>query len=202
VVSCFGAEARVKINRDGSGQLKLNYRLNKQAEQLGTLDGNASFPIVPVGEADFRRTCERIGGLTLKSFKRTEDSRDYIYNIQLNFSRLESFLAFMGTGGVKTTNSRNKGSTTATMTFNAPAGNVPSYMAGLVQTIFQGYTVNFNLELPAGGSAAITKTDGTPLTAIPGGTVSSAGGKLSLNAPAAWFFDPTSSFTIKFGWKN
>ncbi|GHT76702.1 hypothetical protein FACS1894124_8630 [Spirochaetia bacterium] len=66
--SCIGMSADITIRRNGSGVLALEYRMSRELESLGKLDGNERWLPIPVGKADFERTTDRIPGLALKSF--------------------------------------------------------------------------------------------------------------------------------------
>jgi hypothetical protein len=97
--SCVGASAEIALNADGSGRMTLEYRVSRQFEAIGALDGNARWPSVPVGRADFERSVTRLDGVKLLSFSAREEEGDLVSRGVLSFSRLEDILPLLDYGG-------------------------------------------------------------------------------------------------------
>ncbi|MDR1507550.1 MAG: hypothetical protein LBI67_10665 [Treponema sp.] len=93
--SCVGAGSGITVRSDGSGTLALEYRLAKDLESLGKLDGNERWLPVPAGRADLERTVNRVPGLALVSFSSKEDGKDIVYSARLNFNSPRALTAFL-----------------------------------------------------------------------------------------------------------
>ena len=66
--SCMGVSSQIKLNADGSGTIKLEYRVALELENVGKLDGNEAYPPVPMGKIDLERSIARVSGLRLVSW--------------------------------------------------------------------------------------------------------------------------------------
>ena len=93
--SCIGVSADIAIRRDGSGTIALEYRIAKDLDSLGALDGNAPWPPLPVGQGDFERTVARIQGLRMVSYQSQQDGRDVIYRATLEFADPQALIHFL-----------------------------------------------------------------------------------------------------------
>ncbi|MDR1929448.1 MAG: hypothetical protein LBQ44_02355, partial [Treponema sp.] len=99
--SCIGTGADINLRQDGSGTLKLEYRMAKDLESLGKFDGNERWPPLPAGRADMERSVKRIEGLSLRSFSSREEGKDLVNSFQLEFSNTEALSAFLDSTGQK-----------------------------------------------------------------------------------------------------
>jgi hypothetical protein len=86
--SCVGAGADIVMNADGSGRMTLEYRVSRQFEAIGALDGNARWQTVPVGRTDLERSVERLNAVKLLSFSSKEEGPDLVNKAVLSFSLL------------------------------------------------------------------------------------------------------------------
>lgn len=93
-LSCVGTSSTITLNADGSGTIIQEYRIARELEELGELDGNAGQPAVPVIEEDLRKTAARIPGLHLKSYTAREDGKDRVHRAEFAFDSPEALAAF------------------------------------------------------------------------------------------------------------
>jgi hypothetical protein len=97
--SCVGTSSNITFNNDGSGTLVQQYRIARELEDLGALDGNEAQPTVPVIGADLERTIARIPGLHLKSYQSHEDGKDTVHRAEIAFDSPEALSALFSGGG-------------------------------------------------------------------------------------------------------
>lgn len=97
--SCIGASADFTLRRNGSGSLKIEYRIAKDFESLGKLDGNERWLPVPVGKADLERSVDRVKGLKLSSFSSREDGKDLLITARLEFADAGALAGFLDSTG-------------------------------------------------------------------------------------------------------
>jgi hypothetical protein len=149
--SCFGLRQEVRIDRNGSGRMDLEFRIPRDLQSLGEQDGNRRWPTIPLGKADFERTADRIPGLTLKSHAVREEGEVLDYQVRLDFSDLDALLAFWdgGTGAVARYD-RGEGEAKSRLDFTLDAG--PSLGNGDLQALAaetaQGHEAVFAFTLP------------------------------------------------------
>jgi hypothetical protein len=170
ICSCFGVKSQTLVKADGSGQIDLEYKVSKMFSALGTLDGNQGMPTLPVGEADFRRTAEKIDGLSGKSFKSRETETDTVYSVKLEFAKLESLAAFLDAQGTKASVSMKDGKTTLALMLGDNKALDPQ-MKGLAVQLLEGYTFDFALTLPAACRVSFLDAAGRETAAFPYGKV-------------------------------
>ncbi|MCL2602070.1 MAG: hypothetical protein FWD91_04570, partial [Treponema sp.] len=99
LTSCFGVSADITLNANGSGTIALEYRVSQALDALGRLDGNERWNTIPVGQADFQRTIDRLPDMRLVSCSSRQDARDVIISARMEFSSIEGLLAFLDASG-------------------------------------------------------------------------------------------------------
>jgi len=86
--SCIGIESHVSFNRDGSGVLKIEYRIAKSLADLGK-EGASQVPL-PVNEEELRQALSDVKGLKLVRIGRREDDKDIFIAAEIGFERIEA----------------------------------------------------------------------------------------------------------------
>jgi hypothetical protein len=99
LLSCLGTGSQIKLNNDGSGTIRLEYRIASDLENFGELDGNARWLPVPVGRADLERTIARIEGLRLVSYSSSTEGADTVHSADMSFSSPEALAALFDSTG-------------------------------------------------------------------------------------------------------
>jgi hypothetical protein len=179
--SCVGASMEIVTRQDGSGTIALEYRLSRELESLGKLDGNENWPVVPVGKADFERSAARIEGLTLRSFSERATPADRIYQAKFDFANPEALLGFLDSSGQRASLNREGGKNRLVLSFNDSAGQIDldPELLDLVAESFAGYALDFAITLPrtpelraADGSGGFTESPSVGTALVQGNRVS------------------------------
>jgi hypothetical protein len=178
--SCIGTGSLISLRSDGSGTIQLEYRLAKELEELGKLDGNERWLPVPVGRADMERTVDRVEGLRLVSFSVKEDGKDLVYSAKLDFDSPRALSVFLDASGRQVGLDMEKRRLTFTF------GGVKGPEAGFRETVvsaFSGYKFSLALIMPAVVSLRWLDENGAE-TPNPG-TCSLNGAALDFSVPMA-----------------
>ncbi|MDR2048251.1 MAG: hypothetical protein LBP69_02225 [Treponema sp.] len=188
--SCIGTGSGISIRADGTGTIQLEYRLAKELEGLGKLDGNERWLPVPVGKADLERTVNRVEGLRLVSFSSKEDGKDIVYSARLDFDSPRALTGFLDASGRQVELDMEKKRLAFTF---AGAENFVENSAGfsaenskagfrdMVVSSFSGYEFSLVLNMPAAVSLRWLDENGAE-TRNPG-TCSLDGAALDFSSP-------------------
>ena len=98
IFSCIGAASQVSVNPDGSGTIKLEFRIAQELETMGELDGNENGLPFPAGKKDIERSVARVPGLRLLSYSSRQDGKDMVHRAELSFDSPEALSAFFDSG--------------------------------------------------------------------------------------------------------
>ncbi|GHV82386.1 hypothetical protein AGMMS49991_09440 [Spirochaetia bacterium] len=195
--SCIGMNADITIRRNGSGFLVMEYRMSRELESLGKLDGNVRWPPIPTGKADFERTADRVPGLTLKSFSSKSGKKDIINRVKLEFDDTGALLGFLDSLGQGAALVRENGQNRLTLTFgnygqgnefpeNLFSGNsLPSIngdLAELAAAACEGYALEMSFTLPGSAELFLTDRDGVKIE-NPAGWKTQSGTRAAFSAP-------------------
>jgi hypothetical protein len=148
--SCVGVQADIVLNADGSGRMTLAYRVSRQFEAVGALDGNSRWPGVPVGQADFERSIARLPALRLISFSAKEDSQNALSTAVVGFSRLEDILPLLYNDGEGATLTQQGSTQTLRLRLSPGTGSLDPQLLALAEQAAQGYDIAISLSAPAG----------------------------------------------------
>jgi len=196
--SCIGLSVDIKMNRDGSGRLTMEYRISRTVQTLGALDGNEKWPTIPVGRADWERTIERINGAKIASFSSSEKGDDNITKVVINFDNPQALSLILGSGAIIKTDNRS-GSFNYTIN-PVKSSEYDQSMMSLVQNMFEGY--DFSISLSAPRNAALTVTDGSgkTITTPPSAKAVLSGSKVSLSMNTLDLINLSDGFGINISW--
>jgi hypothetical protein len=201
--SCVGVSMEIVTRQDGSGTIALEYRLSRELESLGKLDGNENWPPIPVGKADLERSAARIAGLTLRSFNERTTPADRIYQAKFDFANSEALLGFLDSSGQRATLDKEGGKNRLVLSFNDSAGQIDldPELLDLVGESFAGYALDFAITLPrtpelraADGSGGFT---GSP----PVGTALIQGNKVFFSTAMADLLSAQSPARLEIVWQ-
>jgi hypothetical protein len=126
--------------------MRLEYRMAKELEELGKLDGNERWLPVPVGRADLERTVNRVEGLKLVSFSQKEDGKDVVCSARLDFAAPQAFTAFFDATGQQAELDMAK--RRLVFTFTGSGGLSPGFRDFAAESL-SGYAFSLSLNLPA-----------------------------------------------------
>ncbi|GBU29098.1 hypothetical protein R84B8_02662 [Treponema sp. R8-4-B8] len=160
--SCIGLSLSIKMNKDGSGQLTMGYRISKMIN-LGALDGNESMPLIPISKADWERTINRIPGAKLASYSSVEDKRDTVIKAVIDYKDDKSLLALLDPFGEMTSINRQGQSGKLELILPNGSSDDSAYdndLMDMMRTylVMDGY--NFSVSFSGPGNSTLAVTDG------------------------------------------
>jgi len=198
--SCFGVDADITINPNGTGTIVLEYRVSQSLDSLGRQDGNERWNTIPVGRADFQRTLDRLPDMRLVSFSSRQDARDIIVSVRMEFSSIQGLLAFLDAGGRRSSFTGNAASGRMVFTLSEGTGVNNPELASLLAGISEGYAVRIGMGFPGEGSLEVSDNQGRALTAIPGSEIQSAGRRVFSSFPLYEVLTATNGMQVEFRW--
>lgn len=198
--SCIGANLDIVLNQDGSGLITLEYQISKSLDSLGKLDGNERWGTIPVGEADFERTMDRLPEMKLLSFSSKDDGKNIIIDAKMQFSSLKGLLAFLDATGRRSTLSVNAGSGRLLLTLSEGAEKTDANLNRLLAAISENYSIRMSMTFPGEGSLALTDNKGNPLKTTPGVEIQPAGKKVSCSFPLYDVITSADGINVEFRW--
>jgi hypothetical protein len=203
-LSCVGASVEIVARRDGSGTIALEYRVSRELESLGKLDGNENWPVIPVGKADLERSASRIEGLSLRSFSERSSGADLIYRARFDFANQEALVRFLDGAGQRASLVREGSENRLTLVFNHSAGSVKTdeKLQELLVPALEGYDLAFGITLPRSPRLRVVNRNGAPLESPPAGTALLQGNKVSFTAPMADILSAVEPSILEIAWQN
>ncbi|MDR3130319.1 MAG: hypothetical protein LBU18_02105 [Treponema sp.] len=180
--SCMGISSVISLRRDGSGTISLEYRLSSEMESLGKLDGNAMWPAVPIGRADFERTAARVPGLAVKSFRTFIEKNDVVSRVTLSFAGVDALVRFLDASGGRAFLSTENGVLCLSLLLAAEGGGVESGLRELIDEASRGYFLSMSFSLPSEAEAILVGEKNTPVD-LPKGWELTGGSRVSFSAP-------------------
>jgi len=197
--SCIGISADIQIRRDGSAKVVLEYRFSNMAEVIGRLDGNESWPVLPVGRADWQRTEQRIEGMKVKSFKSSKDAKDTVNKIALEFKNTGALLKFLDSSGKSASLTSEGGLNKLHLRLNdRPSSQYNADLLALLQEASEGYT--FTIKVSAGENSLLKFTDSAGNEKVlPKGVV--IGKKSFISIPSGDIFTAEDGLGLDIIWK-
>ena len=198
--SCFGVNADIALNQNGSGTIALEYRINKSLNSLGELDGNERWNTIPVGKADFERTLDRLPGMKLLSFSSKEDGKNLVVSAKMGFSDIHGLLAFLDASGRRSSLSGGAGSGRMVLTLNEGVKGKSADLDELLASVCEGYSVKMSFSFPGEGSLSLSDLQGKPLAAIPGSEINSKGKTVSFAIPLYQVLSSGNGINAVFTW--
>lgn len=202
--SCVGASVEIAVRRDGSGTIDLEYRLSRELESLGKLDGNERWPVIPVGKADLERSAARIEGLSLRSFKERTSAADVMYEARFDFANPEALARFLDGAGQRASLVREGAENRLSLSFNSAAGRVEAdeKLLELAASVFEGYALAFGITLPSAPDLRVTDGRGASLESPPAGTALLRGNRVSFSAPMADLLSAAEPARLEIVWRS
>jgi hypothetical protein len=183
--SCIGVSADITIRKNGSGFITLEYRVSGELESLGKLDGNARWPPVPAGRADFERTVARIPSMRINSFSSKKRDGDLINRVKLHFGDTGALLKFLDALGTGASLTRENGRNLLALDFGG--GEVPAdpTLAELAAETLAGYSLSLAIDAGAEGEVFLVDRNGEirGTESLPSGWVLRSGRKMLFSAP-------------------
>jgi len=180
MVSCLGVSADISIRADGSGTIALEYRVSQMLESLGRLDGNESWPAIPVGKADFERSLARIPGLRLSSFSakdvpHSSGGRDLLTKVTLEFKNTAALLAFLDSTGSRASLIQENSNLPQTVNvmrlvlLEASGIRTNTDLLSLLREVSAGYELSVSLSAPKNATLSFVPSSVPAARVVPRG---------------------------------
>ena len=201
--SCLGLSADFQIRKNGSVKLAMEYRFPRTAENIGRLDGNERWQIIPAGRADWERTVARIDGMKLSSFSSGSDSRDIVNKVTLEFSNTDALLKFLNpvSGGKRAALISSGGSNTFSMIFTEPVSNeINADLLELMKQVSYGYKLKISFNTDKDSAISFTDGEGKPIPPPENAEVVTKGKKASFSIDTAELLSRKEGLGVKLKW--
>jgi len=200
--SCLGLSADFQMHKNGSVKLVMEYRFPKTAENIGKLDGNERWQIIPSGRADWERTIARVEGMKLSSFSSRSDSKDVINKVTLDFSNTDALLKFLNPASGTKRASLNSGgnSTVFNIIFTEPAKDINPDLLELVKLVSYGYKLNISFNTPKDSVMTFTDGEGKPISPPETAEAVLKGKKVSFSLDTAELLQLKDGLGIELKW--
>ncbi|MDR2303457.1 MAG: hypothetical protein LBE10_02580 [Treponema sp.] len=201
LVSCIGVKAGISIDSGGKGRMSLEYRILREFEALGRLDGNEAWPIIPAGKADLERSLERLPGMKLRAFSQKDEGNDTLIHAEMEFSSVENLLPFLDAWGERALYRSENGKKRLFLCLN-PGGKLYDPQLIAIFNRFSGaYVWELSLTAPATVSLAAKDGKGNPLAELPGGVKLEENGKTArFSIAPATILSEENGLTLDFSW--
>lgn len=173
--SCIDVNENVTLNADGSGVVKVAYRVSRLVVDLPKSAGTEFTLILPPDPAQFRSSVGAAGGLTLQSFTPIEDPQSVGADASIAFARLSDLNSLLeGRTGDGFALTQSAGRTTFKQTIYAGTNaGAEQQTLDLAKKLFRDYKLAFTLSTPSPiqsanlGTVSSDKTTVTYTTTIP-----------------------------------
>ena len=153
---CLGATTSISIEDDGSGEIKIDYRISKLVAYIGTENSPERYLSIPLSREDVESVVEEIPGTTLDRFDTEDETEDIVISATIGFDSLDSLEAlFLRIDGPDLEFSVSEGKTAMSLAIydglETPADDTISAM---IRAFFSEYKLIWELEAPAPISSA------------------------------------------------
>lgn len=200
--SCIGIKSDVRINKDGSGTIKLGYTISRMVETMGKLDGNADQLPLPVSRADWDRTTARVPGLTVTSFSSTRNEQTVVVQTELAFASTDALMGFLDSTGRSATLSKENGSNVLILRLSEGGGPLDPDLEKLVKTVFKGYTIDMSFTPPTVPTLSFVNGSLQTIPSSPTGKGSVTQGAAVFNAEVGDILNLKDPLILKISWKE
>jgi hypothetical protein len=198
--SCIGITADISVREDGSGRIRLEYRVSRIIESLGKLDGNERWQTVPVGKADFDRTLDRLPGLRMVSFSAKDDGKDVINRVELEFADMAALLSFLDAAGEQSSFVQENGKNRLSFILYPGLKREDPELLSLIKEVSRSYNVAVSLSAPGETSLTLTSGRGGPLGSAGGIPVQSPAKKASVSVNTGDLLASVEGLGLEFSW--
>jgi hypothetical protein len=184
------------VNKDGSGAIKVEYRLAGDLESLGKLDGNERWLPLPAGKADLERTADRIEGLKLLSASQKTKGKDSVLGAEFSFASPEALNAFFDASGQAFT--ADIPGRRMVLVFPESGDQNPDFKA-LLSAALEGYGFSLAFSLPGAARVAWFDGEGGAAPSFPG-NCAVQGSTVEYSVPMAELVFLDRTLTMEISW--
>jgi hypothetical protein len=139
--SCIGIQSQLSLGRDGSGTLRLSYRVSQFLRESRGLP-------LPASREDFQRAVAAAPGLRLEALSQREDEQDLTIEARIGFDRVESLNALGERLGLSYGVQEDGRVFRQRLYPGQPPEGISAESLRMVEIFFQGYEVNLEINSP------------------------------------------------------
>jgi hypothetical protein len=139
--SCIGIQSQITLGRDGSGAVRLSYRIPQFLRE------DRSLPL-PASREEFQRVVTSATGLRLEALSQREDEQDVTIEARLSFDRVEALNVLGGQLGLSYTVQPDGRVFRQRIYEGQPPGGISADSMKLAETFFRSYEVFLELSSP------------------------------------------------------
>jgi hypothetical protein len=185
------------MRKNGSGRLLMEYRISNMAENIGRLDGNEKWPIIPVGKADWERSVRRIDGVKLISFSSNTRADEIFTRVTLEYDNTDALVKLLDPYGSKVSFSPNR---LDIILIEPLSTELNPDLLELMKQVSSGN--KFSISFTAEANSVLTVIDGTKkeIPAPYGCEILSSGKKVSFSIDIAALFSLKDGIGISVSW--
>ncbi|MBN2736403.1 MAG: hypothetical protein JXR70_05435 [Spirochaetales bacterium] len=151
-VSCIGFENRIKINKDGSGEMEFTYRLSRMLLEYGNEEGSEEGETIdtplPITEEELAEEINSIEGVRLVSASQSEDENDIIISAVIEFDDVNKLQDTETFSAWPISLERKNGQTVYTQILTEGSGD-DTESAEMMESFFEGYNLSLRIEAPS-----------------------------------------------------
>jgi len=195
--SCLGLSMDINMRSNGSGRIVMEYSVPSAMENIGRLDGNQNWPIIPVGRADWERTISNLDGIRLVSFSSRERQQEITTRVTLDFDNVEALLNLIDPTGTRVS---YNGDLDIVLNKQIPSEINPDLL-DLFRQVSAGKKVSISFTV-AGSTSRLTviNGEGNPIAVPQAAQVIQEGRKVSFNIDTAEIFEQADGLGVRFSW--
>jgi len=201
--SCIGLSLNIQMNKDGSGKLAMEYRISKMLDSLGGLDGNESMPTIPVGKTDWERTVNRVPGAKLSSFSSTEDKKDTIIKVVIDYKDDKTLITLLAPVLGKTSINRQEQGGNLNLSLMDDSIDLSDYSEEVIEqarVFFEGYDVAVSFSGQGNSKLTLTDKNGNDIPVQSNAKAILSGKKVSYSIGIMDLVSMRSGLILHFTW--
>jgi hypothetical protein len=185
--SCLGMKTHVKLKKNGSGTINVEYQVSQQflamaaASSENPADG-LEFAI-PLGRSDFEKSLQGVKGIKLTSYKTSDDETNRNYFISISFDNIEALANYLDAQGMMCVYENDDGKNKLLMFFAGSDEAVDDQMRQMAPILFEGYSMDFSIDLPGAFLVRYLDMDGEELNKTPVGAATVKKNSFSFATP-------------------
>jgi len=201
--SCIGLALNIQMNKDGSGKLAMEYRISKMLDGLGALDGNDSMPAIPLSKADFEKTIDRVPGAKISSFSSTEDKKDTIIKVVIDYKDDQTLLALLDSTMGKVSLNRQGQNGNLNITLMDDPVDLSDYSEEVIEQVrvfFEGYDIAVSFSGQDNSKLTITDKNGNAIPNQSNAKTVLSGKKVSYSTGIMDLMEMKNGLKLQFSW--
>jgi len=148
---CLSVKSDITLSKDGSGNLSLSYAVSKMMANIGRTEDDGRFIPLPVNREDFEKVVRSSEGLSLTSYKQSEDAENILIEAVISFEKADSLSALYGRAQGEGVAFKEEGGRRmfSQFIYGGLSGEPDPESLSLIETIFQGYNLSFSVTAPS-----------------------------------------------------